>query len=88
MRKIFVGLIIFFIIVLILGAGFIFLTMSKGRICTLVSCLEGVTIITNEKFSNDISITADGETLLDLCQYNQSERVKTLESLLMTQSLL
>ena len=80
MRKIFVALIIIFVILLILASGFFVLTIFSGRACTLIGCLEGVTIYTNQKFSNDISVSADGELLIDLCQYNETERERILES--------
>tara|TARA_Y100000034_G_C6745023_1_gene330822 strand:+ start:236 stop:703 length:468 start_codon:yes stop_codon:yes gene_type:complete len=81
MKKIFIALIIIFVIILILASGLFVLTIFSGKTCTMVGCLEGVTIITNKKFSNDISVLADDEVLLDLCQFNEMERTKRLDSL-------
>jgi hypothetical protein len=81
MRKIFVALIIIFVILLVLVSGFFVLTLFTVRTCTLVGCLEGVKVYTNQKFSNEISVYADDELLFDLCQFNETERERRLEGL-------
>tara|TARA_Y100000310_G_C20532912_1_gene739416 strand:- start:480 stop:953 length:474 start_codon:yes stop_codon:yes gene_type:complete len=77
-------LIIILVGVLTLGSAYFLIndsSDSEGITCSLVGCFDMVKFTTNEKFSYDISIMADDEVIIDLCEFDKVERIKRLDTL-------